>query len=320
SICVSAQKKCMLIGATPGRENSTYDKFIIPQLEEWGYTVDKKHNCIDIKSFTEEHYAKYDFIFLSETVHSSLMGPLRSIPLPMMCSDGFGVQETALAFAKGKPCKLIDTEPIKIMDAGKDHPLAAGIAPGTVTDVCEVGIVWNTPSIPVISIACLASDESKMMVYGIEKGTKNAVGDEIKNRVAMFGIHAFGYSSLTENSVKLFKAGIEWVLAGNSTSIKDVKTFNPANVILTEYYPNPFNLSPDITFFIPKQSKIYLTVWNVLGKKVKTVVNGVRTAGEHTISLNASNIPSGTYLINIKAENSSYSQKITFNKGERNSF
>jgi hypothetical protein len=52
----------MLIGATPGRENSTYDRFIIPQLEEWGYIVDKKHNSTDIAYFYEAYYADYYFI------------------------------------------------------------------------------------------------------------------------------------------------------------------------------------------------------------------------------------------------------------------
>jgi len=311
SICVYAQKKCMLIGATPGRENSTYDKYIIPQLEKWGYVIDKKHNSTDLPSYMEADYAKYDFIFLSETVHSSLMGPLRSIPLPMMNSDGFGVQEIALAFAKERPCNLIDAVQIKFLDAGKDHPLAAGIAPGTETDMCARTVVWGKPSIPIIPIASLASDESKMLVYGIEKGTKNALGDEIKHRVAVVGIHAFGYNNLTEVGEKLFKAGIEWVLAENSTPIT-AKTGGITTNNRLSY--NSAGSSHSITCSIAKSSKIKLTVLNILGQAVQTVAHDVRTAGEHTISLNTSNMPSGAYILNLETGTTSFSKKIIFNK------
>jgi hypothetical protein len=76
-------------------------------------------------------------------------------------------------------------------------------------------IVWGKPTIPVIPIAGVESDSTRLIVYGIEKGTTNASGLAIKNRVAIVGVHAWGYDVLTEAGVKVFKAGIEWVLEEN---------------------------------------------------------------------------------------------------------
>jgi hypothetical protein len=214
-----AQKKCMLIGAAPGEENAEYDKHIIPQLKAWGYVVEK-HLSSDLPGYTEADYAPYDFIFLSETTHSSKMSPLKKIPKPMLCSDGWGAKGSSLAFGSGEPVGIIEpAQPVIFLATAAGHPLAAGYNPGTVVELGAVSdsvgpclIVWGKPTIPVIPIAAVEADSTQLIVYGIEKGTTNATGEAIKNRVAVVGVHAWGYDDLTEAGVKLFKAGIEWIL------------------------------------------------------------------------------------------------------------
>ena len=49
----------------------------------------------------------------------------------------------------------------------------------------------------------------------VEKGTTNATGQVIENRVAMVGIHAYGYNDLTEAAINMYKASIEWILENN---------------------------------------------------------------------------------------------------------
>lgn len=220
---VSAQKKCMFIGAAPGKENAEYDKHIIPQIEAWGYIIDKTHYSTDLASLTEADYAPYDFIFLSETVNSSDMSPLKNIAKPMLCSDGWGAKESALSFCSDTSCGILEpAQPVIFLDGAASHPLAAGYTPGTVVEMGTVTerndpclIVWGKPSIPVIPIAGVESDPTQLIVYGIEKGTKNISDQVINHRVAVVGVHAWGYDVLTEAGVKLFKAGIEWVLAEN---------------------------------------------------------------------------------------------------------
>ena len=219
---ITAQKKCMLIGAAPGAENAEYDKYIIPQLEALGYVVDK-HLSSDLQTYSDKDYAPYDFIFLSETTNSGDMSPLRRIPKPMLCSDGWGAKASALAFCSEEQVGILEpAQPVIFLDKASDHPLGAGHTTGTVVELGTVRlrkdpclIVWAKPTIPVIEIAGVESDPTRLVVYGIEEGTTNASGESIKNRVAVVGVHAWGYDVLTEAGVKVFKAGIEWILEEN---------------------------------------------------------------------------------------------------------
>jgi hypothetical protein len=208
---------CMFVACDPGYELEEFDDFIIPRLEAWGYVIDKKHFTGDLDGYTAADYAPYDFIFVSESALSGDVVPLRDIPLPMLCSDGWMAKESSLGFATGEPCNMIARESVIFLDGAAGHPLAAGYTPGTVFDLCtttaEVALIWSQPTISVIPIAGLASDPTRLLVYGIEQGTPNAHGTPIGNRVVMVGVHAFGYSNLTDEAVDLYNAGIEWILA-----------------------------------------------------------------------------------------------------------
>ena len=114
---------------------------------------------------------------------------------------------------------LEPAQPVIFLKATEESPLGAGYASGAVVDLCTVQersdpclIVWAKPAIPVIPIAGVEADPSKLIVYGVEKGTKNVSGQVVKNRVAVVGIHAWGYNAITEAGEKAFKAGIEWAL------------------------------------------------------------------------------------------------------------
>ena len=56
-------------------------------------------------------------------------------------------------------------------------------------------------------------------------------------------------------------------------------------------YPNPFNPVSRITFSVPVESHVRLVVYNTLGEKVATLVDGVRGAGESTVGFDATGLP-----------------------------
>jgi len=76
----------------------------------------------------------------------------------------------------------------------------------------------------------------------------------------------------------------------------------PQAIQLHQNYPNPFNPVTNIEYNIPSKMKVSLEVYNVLGQKVSTLVNGERKAGYHQIQWNANQLPSGIYLIRLKAD------------------
>ncbi len=91
----------------------------------------------------------------------------------------------------------------------------------------------------------------------------------------------------------------------NITSVKDSKTgiSTPNNYFLSQNYPNPFNPSTVINFTLPKLEFVNLSVYNMLGEKVKELVNNTMKAGFHTVTFNASNSSSGIYFYKVSAGN-----------------
>jgi hypothetical protein len=57
----------------------------------------------------------------------------------------------------------------------------------------------------------------------------------------------------------------------------------PISVMLAQNYPNPFNPTTTIRFTLPVTEKVHLAIYNLLGQKIKTLVDGVRTAGVHEV-------------------------------------
>ena len=63
----------------------------------------------------------------------------------------------------------------------------------------------------------------------------------------------------------------------------------PERFDLSQNYPNPFNPSTKIIFDLPSESNVKLFVYNLLGEKVRELVNGQVSAGVHTVDFNAGN-------------------------------
>jgi len=76
---------------------------------------------------------------------------------------------------------------------------------------------------------------------------------------------------------------------------------NPTTFALYQNYPNPFNPSTIIRFSMPVNGNVALNVFNPLGEKVATLLNGQLEAGYHEVSFDAQNLPSGLYFYEIKA-------------------
>lgn len=76
--------------------------------------------------------------------------------------------------------------------------------------------------------------------------------------------------------------------------------------ISTEYalyqnYPNPFNPTTTITFSLAADGFVTVKLYNVAGQQVRTIVSGVLAAGDHTVGLDASDLPSGIYMCVLTA-------------------
>jgi len=89
---------------------------------------------------------------------------------------------------------------------------------------------------------------------------------------------------------------------GIATSLQQEEAV-PTTYALQQNYPNPFNPTTTIKFSIPKAGNVKLTVYDILGKEVSTLVNNFLNAGEYNFQFNASNLASGIYLYRLESTN-----------------
>ena len=80
----------------------------------------------------------------------------------------------------------------------------------------------------------------------------------------------------------------------------------PKEYILNQNYPNPFNPVTTLRYDLPEQSDVTITIYNMLGRKVKTLVNSTQDAGFKSVIWDATNyqgnpVSAGVYLYKIQA-------------------
>ncbi len=85
------------------------------------------------------------------------------------------------------------------------------------------------------------------------------------------------------------------------SNIVDASISAPAKFELSQNYPNPFNPTTKINFAVPSNGNVKLTVYNVLGQEITTLVNQFMKAGNHTADFNASNLNSGLYFYKLES-------------------
>lgn len=93
------------------------------------------------------------------------------------------------------------------------------------------------------------------------------------------------------------------------TSVK-ARQVLPEGYALSQNYPNPFNPSTNINFSVGKLSHVELTVYNILGQKVATLVNQRIPAGAYRVTWDASNMSSGLYFYTMKTDNLTVTRKM----------
>jgi len=73
----------------------------------------------------------------------------------------------------------------------------------------------------------------------------------------------------------------------------------PTKFALYQNYPNPFNPTTTIQFDIPYMADVNLVLYDILGRKVKNLINENRSAGRYTMQFNGSDLASGVYLLRL---------------------
>ena len=140
---------------------------------------------------------------------------------------------------------------------------------------------------------------------------------QIKTDVLASGFGLVWYAAGAEQPTSLYGCIINGKRYGTLVSVEDeeeiINEFN-----LNQNYPNPFNPTTKISFDLPSPLQgegpgvrsVKLAVYDILGRKVKTLLNEEIPPGKYSVTFDASGLPSGIYIYKLTAGNFSASKKM----------
>ncbi len=118
----------------------------------------------------------------------------------------------------------------------------------------------------------------------------------------------------SKNATAVDDGPVYWVYFGHKYSILADSDIIESNS-LEQNIPNPFNESTQIDFKLDRISNVDLTVYNIIGQKIKTLVSGISPAGSHSVIWNATSdqgnsVFGGVYVYILKVDNNIYYKKM----------
>lgn len=103
-----------------------------------------------------------------------------------------------------------------------------------------------------------------------------------------------------------------WQLSGTNIVVanESIRVETPTKIVLEQNYPNPFNPSTTISFELPKNEFVTLSIYDMTGKEIERLVKGYLNSGAHSYSWAAEGITSGIYFYRLQTRSFSQTKKM----------
>ncbi len=111
--------------------------------------------------------------------------------------------------------------------------------------------------------------------------------------------YTYRIQALSDDTVSEYSATVSATIVSTGISERG----NSDGYFLSQNYPNPFYSKTIVSFRIPKNENVTLSVLNLSGKVVRVITSGELQKGEHTFEFNADGLESGTYFFRIVSDN-----------------
>ncbi len=177
---------------------------------------------------------------------------------------------------------------------------------GSSYTVNDLKVKISTPFTSVIKQITPDTISIASIAPGATAGPANDVNITVSSRFS--GLFKLNFEIMS-NGWTYWRDSVSQVVTG----VDDIKQ-TPLSYDLSQNYPNPFNPSTTINFVIPKSSFVNLSVYDILGRKVSTLINEEKIAGSYKVEFNAINLPSGIYFYKIKAGSFTQTKKMVLLK------
>ncbi len=162
----------------------------------------------------------------------------------------------------------------------------------------------------------------KALIYGASGSNVAAVTvDDGNSKIFLigFGFEGLipGNSNLTSPAQLMFRA-LTWFGVPGLVSVEDeIASSLPKEFSLGQNYPNPFNPATSISYTIPQDASVRLTIYNILGQKITTLVDEQISSGFHSVKWNGANdsgtqVASGLYFYRLEAKHTTNGKQRIF--------
>lgn len=134
--------------------------------------------------------------------------------------------------------------------------------------------------------------------------------------VTIIGAYVLGRGTDHLNSITVARQNVQRAIEEYQSNFASM-TYNPGepvypvdNYVLYQNYPNPFNPTTTIRYELPQDGVVTIELFDILGQKVKTILNQFRKADRYEVSFNAAGLASGVYIYRIKVNDFIQSKKM----------
>jgi hypothetical protein len=114
--------------------------------------------------------------------------------------------------------------------------------------------------------------------------------------------------------IQIVKEDLKKVFGADNQPVNNINNSVPLVFSLSQNYPNPFNPTTKINYDLPKDCKVTMIIYDILGREVIKLVNEFKKAGRYTASFNGHNLSSGVYFYRIEAGEFVQSKKMVLVK------
>ena len=234
-------------------------------------------------------YIRYDIADSTET--NKLLGP-NAAAILSLSSENSGITKALMAASSYPPILTgLEADAVQAGDAYSTS-VSSGV---TLTGVNSLTILYNDEDL--MAGDSLIADESLLKMYRWHEGLNTweylgGLVDTARNEVTAEISQLGTFALFTTKS----PVGVE----------DEQESELPYRFELSQNYPNPFNPVTTIEYGIPTRSQVTIEIFNVLGQRVRTLVNGTQSAGSYRVEWAGTDdagqsVPTGVYLYRFQA-------------------
>lgn len=185
---------------------------------------------------------------------------------------------------------------VSVLSATPGPELTFPLNGATDMDTLSVNLTWHADTLQEQYEVMVATDSQFTALAYYANGLKDtvfAISDLTPDMTYYWHVRGYGQYGYSEwSEMRSFHTQQPTGIGGSPTL--------PSSFRLHQNYPNPFNPTTTITYDLPRTAQVKLELFNVLGQKVKTLVDARQPAGRYQVQLNLKGLASGVYYYRLK--------------------